>query len=182
MRTDEILQPGHKSLRLPYRDYSAPGIYYVTICAENNRCIFGQIENACVQRTRLGEVVRECWAAIPAHYPNAKLHDFVVMPNHLHGLIELAKTGRLKTEIHRREFNPSGVPPGSLSVIIRSFKAVVTRRAHDEIRLQGEIWHRNYFERVVRDGQEFSNATRYIAENPMKWGRDGRNPQARKIQ
>jgi hypothetical protein len=139
MRTYKTLHPGHKSLRLPYRDYSVPGIYYVTICAENNRCIFGQIENACVQRTRLGEVVRECWAAIPAHYPNAKLHAFVVMPNHLHGLIELAKIGQRKTEIHRREFNASSVPPGSLSAIVRSFKAVVTRRAHNEIRLHGEF-------------------------------------------
>jgi putative transposase len=182
MRSDEALHPGHKSPRLPYHDYSAVGIYYVTICAKDNRCIFGQIENAGVQRTRLGEVVRECWAAIPAHYPNARLHAFVVMPNHFHGLIELAKTSQLETEIHRREFNPSSVPPGSLSAIVRYFKAVVTRRAHSEIGLHGEIWHRNYFERVVRDGQEFSNATRYIADNPMKWKRDERNPQAGEIQ
>jgi len=182
MRSDETLHPGHKSWRLPYHDYSSAGIYYVTICAENNRCIFGQIENGCVQRTRLGEVVRECWEAIPAHYPNAKLHAFVVMPNHFHGLIELAKSVQIKTEILRREFNLSSVPSGSLSAIVRSFKAVVTRRAHKEIRLHGEIWHRNYFERVVRDGQEFSNATRYIAENPMQWEWDERNPLAGKIQ
>jgi putative transposase len=183
MRSNETLHPGHKSLRLPYRDYSAPGIYYATICAENNRCLFGKIENEGVRLTPLGEIVRECWAAIPSHYYNARLHAFVVMPNHLHGLIELVPaTGKPKLEIRRREFNPTSVPPGSLSSIVRSFKAIVTRRAHGELRISAEIWHRNYFERVVRDGQEFSNATRYIAENPLKWASDKRNPEAVKIQ
>jgi putative transposase len=183
MRSDETLHPGRKSLRLPFRDYSAPGTYFVTICAENNRCIFGQVEKACVQLTPLGEVVRECWVGIPVHYLNAKLHPFIVMPNHLHGLIELVPTtGKPRLEIRPRAFDPSGVPPGSLSAIVRSFKAIVTKRAHKEIRLTEEIWHRNYFERVVRDGEEFSNATRYIAENPQRWEWDTRNPQAVKIQ
>jgi putative transposase len=139
MRSDETL-PGHGSLRLPYRGYSTPGICYVTICAENNRRIFGQVENVCVQLTRLEEAVRGCWAAIPGHYPDAKLHAFVVTPNHLHGLLELApKTGQLKTEIHRRGFDSSSVPPGSLSAIVRSFKAIVTKRAHSEIRPTGRF-------------------------------------------
>jgi len=67
-----------------------------------------------------------------------------------------------------REQGPSLVR-GSLSVIIRSFKTEVTRRAHLELNWKGEIWQRNYFDRVIRDGQEFSDAERYIAGNPIRW-------------
>jgi REP element-mobilizing transposase RayT len=93
MAPDEQLHPGHKSIRLPYRDYSAAGIYYVTICAANNRCVFGRIENAQTVLTSLGKIARDCWLQIPSHYANTKLHSFVIMPNHLHGLIEIAPIG-----------------------------------------------------------------------------------------
>src|SRR5438445_12186565 len=64
---------------------------------------------------------------------------------------------------------PRAVPPGSLGAIVRSFKAAVTKRVHDKFQVSGPVWQRNYFERVVRDGEEFSNATRYIKENPARW-------------
>ncbi len=63
--------------------------------------------------------------------------------------------------------------------IVRSFKSIVARRAHKELRWTGPIWQRNYFERVLRDGKEFSDASRYIAENPMKWEWDRENPEFR---
>jgi len=72
------------------------------------------------------------------------------------------------------------VRPGSLGAIVRSFKAAVTLRARRELGWIGEIWQRNYFERVVRDGQEFSDASRYISENPTKWEWDRENPEAKR--
>jgi len=183
MRSDERLHPGHKSLRLPFRSYSEPGIYYVTICAHENRCVFGSVENNSVTLTSLGDLVREHWQAIPSHFSNVKLHAFVVMPSHLHGLTELS--GKLTSptaEIRRRRFDPDAVPAGSLPAIIRSFKAIVAKRAYQELGFKVELWHRNYFERIIRDGREFANATQYIIDNPKKWEMVRLNPEAAKIQ
>jgi len=183
MRSDEKLHLGHKSLRLPYRDYAEPGIYYVTICAHQNLCIFGDVQNSSVRLTPQGDLVGEHWQAIPSHFPNAKLHGFVVMPSHLHGLIELSgKPTSPIAEIGRRRFDSDAVPANSLPAIVRSFKAIVARRAHQELGFKGELWHRNYFERIIRDGREFANATQYITDNPMKWETDRFNPEAAKIQ
>jgi putative transposase len=183
MRSDERLHPGHKSLRLPYRSYVEPGIYYVTICAHQNLCIFGDVQNSSVRLTPLGDLVGEHWQAIPSHFPNAKLHAFVVMPSHLHGLIELSgKPTSPIAEIGRRRFDSDAVPANSLPAIVRSFKAIVARRARRELGFNGELWHRNYFERIIRDGKEFENATQYIIDNPTKWQMDRFNPEAAKIQ
>jgi hypothetical protein len=74
-----------------------------------------------------------------------------------------------------------GLKPGSLSAVVRSFKAIVARRAHEGLRWQGPIWQRNYYERVVRDGKEFSDVSRYIAENPMKWEWNRENPRWKRL-
>lgn len=126
-------------------------------------------------------------------YPRtfSESYEFVVMPNHIHGILAIASSSLSKIPAitpvllvgaqHRcalpRGAINKGVTPGSLGAIVRSFKAIVARRAHKELRWVGPIWQRNYFERVLRDGREFSNASRYIAENPMKWECDRENPQ-----
>jgi putative transposase len=133
--------------------------------------------------TPLGNLVLEHWQAIPSHFSNAKLHSLVVMPSHLHGLIELSgKPTSPVAEIRRRRFDSDAVPANSLPAIVRSFKAIVARRAHRELGFKGELWHRNYFERIIRDGREFANATQYIIDNPTKWEMDRLNPEAAKIQ
>ena len=183
MKPNEALHPGHKSLRLPYRSYAEAGIYCVTICAHKNLCVFGGVENDSVSLTSLGNLVMEHWQSIPFHFPNAKLHAFVVMPSHVHGLVELSSApAPPSSEIRRRKFDAAATSPGSLPAIIRSFKAIVARRAHSELRFKGELWHRNYFERVIRTAKELSNATQYIRENPTRWEMDRFNPEAAKIQ
>lgn len=112
--------------------------------------------------------------AIPSHFLNTRLHAFIVMPNHLHGIVEIcAKLGRSGAAPVRE----AAVQAGSLGAIVRSFKAAATRRVREERRWTGPVWHRNYFERVLRDGAEFSNATRYIHENPARWEWDRENPE-----
>ncbi len=129
--------------RLKHRDYSAPGLYFVTV------------------------------------------HGFMVMPNHMHGIIEIvtvrpAQQGSRKVReeglaqhaVPLQETQtaaPLRLQPGSLSVIVRSLKAEVTRRGRLELNWKGEVWQRNYFDRVIRDGQEYSDASHYIAENPQRW-------------
>jgi len=114
---------------------------------------------------------------IPSHFPCVRLHEFVVMPNHLHGIVEIAaeKLAQHAAPLQRRSPPRDRVQPSSLSAIVRSFKSEVTRRARLESSWKGEIWQHNYFDRVIRDGREFANAMRYIAENPGKWARDTEN-------
>ena len=181
-----------ESIRLRGRDYGAPDSYFVTICAHERRSIFGQVGNASLIPSALGRLVRECWVAIPLHFAHVELHEFVVMPNHLHGIIAvLSKKSALPVTAaaakplvgaqHRCALPPGdlgqAVTPGSLGAIVRSFKAIVARRAHEELRWKGPIWQRNYFERVLRDGKEFSDVSQYIVENPMRWEWDSENPQ-----
>ena len=169
-----------RSIRLKSRDYALPDPYFVTVCAEEKRCIFGRIENGSLVPSELGRLVRECWVSIPEHFPQTTLHEFVVMPNHVHGVIAILPiplVGAQHCCALPRGTTSEGVRPGSLGAIVRSFKAIVAKRAHKELGWNGPVWQRNYFERVLRDGREFSNASRYIAENPMKWEWDRENPQ-----
>jgi REP element-mobilizing transposase RayT len=180
--------------RLRHRDYSAPGLYFVTVCANYKRCIFGKVIEAGVELSPLGRIARECWTAIPLHFARVNLHGFMVMPNHLHGIVEILAAGLTlrrneKTEGERlaqhavplQETPPSALgclQPGSLSAIVRSFKAEVTRRGRLELSWVGNVWQRNYFDRVIRHGREFANASRYIAENPTRWQTQGQRIRA----
>jgi putative transposase len=176
---EEALHPGHRSIRLKGYDYSSEGLYFVTICSHEKRCGFGRITEARAELSPAGLIVRECWVAIPLHFPQTRLHAFVVMPNHLHGIVEIcAKLGRSSAAPLRGNL---AVPPGSLGAIVRSFKAAATKRVHEELKLRVPLWQRNYFEAVVRDGEEFSNAVRYIEENPARWEWDRDNPERKPL-
>jgi REP-associated tyrosine transposase len=166
--------------RLKERDYSHPGFYFVTICANYKRSIFGGVIRRNVDLTPAGRIVHESWIAIPSHFVRVNLHSFVVMPNHFHGILQIAEI-RLAQHAVPLQGNQHGASarPGSLSVIVRSFKAEVTRRARLELNWKGEIWQRNYFDRVIRDGRELADVSRYIEENPMKWEWDQENPQVK---
>jgi len=180
------LHPGHQSIRLEGRDYSAPGLYFVTICTQMKRCIFGRVAATEIELAALGKIVHASWIAIPSHFAHVNLHAFVIMPNHVHGIIEIGCQAGAQHAAPLQGMRPSegrqqNVQAGSLSAVVRSFKAAVTRRASNELSWEGEIWQRNYYERVVRNGEEFSDASRYIAENPLKWEWDRENPKPKQV-
>jgi len=170
--------------------------------------LFGRVEEQVVRLSELGTIVRESWLAVPTHFGGLQLHEFVVMPNHIHGIIQIVmeagdlsrwgggqlaiedgvgvETGartdgeikdrnKTKTAQHaaplqaQKRQDLSRLEAGSLSVIVRSFKAAVTRRARAEMNWRGGIWQNGYFDRVIRDGKEFADVTRYIAPNPTRW-------------
>ena len=181
MKGENALHPGHKSVRLKGYDYSSSGLYFVTICTYQKRCVLGRITAARMVFSRLGQVAHEVWIGIPAHFAHVKLHALVIMPNHLHGIIEIgcqagAQHAAPLPGLQLWQAAGRRVARGSLSTIVRSFKAAITTRARKELNWKGEIWQRNYFERILRDGQEFSDATRYISENVMMWEQDRENP------
>lgn len=150
----------------------------MTICAHEKRCVFGQIVTREMHFTPLGQIVRECWMSIAVHFPRVRLHGFVLMPNHLHGIIEIGCQRRRSGAAPLRATRPR-VVAGSLGAVVRSFKAAVTKRASQELSWEGEVWQRNYFERALRDGKEHADARRYIQENILKWEWDLENPERR---
>ena len=173
-----------RSIRIPGGDYSRPGAYFVTICAAYRRNIFGKVEEGKNTLSPLGEIVRSCWVQIPEHFPVAAINEYVIMPNHLHGIIALGVGARYivpsNPEARTREQFQKPTR-GTIPTIVRSFKAAVTRKAKGDLKIANElIWQSNYFERALRDRREVSLAIRYIAENPARWTWDEENAEREK--
>lgn len=189
------------SRRLKYRDYSAPGLYFVTVCSHYKHCTFGRVAGKNVELSPLGRIVEEAWFALSRRVSGIQLHAYVVMPNHIHGIVEIVhqklaqqaaplqrapgfgpevpRAAGFGAEVQRTgEFGQELRRTPSLSIIVRSFKADVTRRAGVELQWKKEIWQHNYFDRVIRDGKEYTNASRYIAENPVRWQIKGQRMKA----
>jgi putative transposase len=171
--------PARRSIRLEYMDYSQPGAYFVTICAFLKRCLFGRVESGHMYLSPIGEIVRACWVDIPNHFPGVNADIFVVMPNHVHGIVCIEERARravpLRDEKAFEGFR-KGVP-GSVPTIVRYYKAAVTKLVRDTAGNRAmQVWQSNYFERVLRNGEELANASRYIQENVAMWHHDKYNP------
>jgi len=160
-----------ESTRLPHLDYTEQGVYFVTICVGDRKCLFGSVENSEVKLSVLGEFVNDCWEQIPSRHDGVRIHAYVVMPNHLHGLIELdAKNGPYFEQ----------KPPKSASVgaIVRSFKAAVTKWARENAFLDF-AWQARYYDHVVRNYNSLTQIQEYIRYNPANWLFDSSNPAVR---
>ena len=164
-----------KSIRLPGYDYSQAGAYYVTIVTHQRNCLFGEVVNGEMVLNDFGKIAAECWRAIPDHFPLVELGAYVVMPNHVHGIIVITNgRGTIYRAPTQEQFQKPVV--GSIPTIIRTFKAAVTRRIGREHNATG-IWQRNYYEHIIRDQTDLQNKTDYIEANPMLWDEDENNPQ-----
>ena len=173
-------QRTRRSIRLPGFDYSNVGMYFVTVCAVQQRCIFGRIQGTGAILSPIGEIVEASWIDIPHHFPNVKIETFVVMPNHMHGILTI--DSKLPDANCKDNCTAStelfGKPSAkSIPTIIRSFKSAATKRVRESrLPIMGSIWQRGYYERVLRDTQEYVEATNYILQNPARWVRNEENP------
>lgn len=172
-----------RSIRLQNYDYTQPGGYFVTIVTYQRDCLFGKIANEEMQLNNYGKIADEVWRAIPEHFPNVELSTYVIMPNHVHGVIVIrADENRMATNSspsvgaqHVAPLPKQNVKPGSLGAIIRSFKSAVTRRIGRGHNITG-IWQRNYYEHVIRNHEDWDRIHRYIESNPSRWAEDEENP------
>ena len=170
-----------RSIRLRAYDYAQAGAYFVTICTQGRRCLFGDVLADETRLTEAGRIVQECWDGLPQHFPDVQLDEFVVMPNHVHGIVVVDR--RRGTACRAPTGERFGRPePGSLPTIIRSFKSAATKRINDTRRsLRQTVWQRGYFERVIRDEKELDHVRQYIRYNPMSWQDDKENPDNQKV-
>ena len=163
------------SIRLRGYDYTTPGIYFVTICAAHRICVF--------DHPALRRIAETQWQALSRRFAHVTLDAWVVMPNHVHGLLLLDRIERAPRPItpkpRRLAYRPGfDIHPaaGSLGAIVRAYKAAVSLRA---ARVRGghpsPLWQRGYWERVVRDDDELDAIRRYIEENPRRWAEDRDN-------
>jgi putative transposase len=177
-------RPNRRSHRLPEYDYSHPGAYFVTVLVKDRQCVFGEIFDEVVHLSAVGEIIEEIWKHIPQHHENVELDEFVVMPNHLHGIIWLVEDKdslvRAQPAAPLRQHDYKGPFAGSLGAIVRSFKSAATKRINQHNNTPGSpLWHRNYFDRVIRDEDELHNTRLYIRSNPSLWPKDEENPALR---
>ena len=167
-----------RSIRLSNYAYDQAGAYYVTLVTKNRKIIFGEIENGEVILNEYGWIAREEWLKTSEIRTWVSMDAFVIMPNHLHGIIFINEHDKLQKEPVaqpiKREF---GKPiAGSLSSIIGQYKSVTTKRINARRGTKIPVWQRNYYERIVRDQEELDKIRIYIMENPMKWESDRENP------
>jgi REP element-mobilizing transposase RayT len=156
--------------RLANWDYGSPGLYFITICTQNRQPYFGHIESrtpeascsATLLATEVGRAAIDYWQEIPAHFPFIELDAFVLMPDHLHGVLLINKP--LYTVWKPNTFGPQSQ---NLASVIRGYKAAVKKYAN--LNNQDFGWQPRYYDRVVRSENELNQIRLYIAENPDRW-------------
>jgi putative transposase len=198
--------PKRKALRLPGYDYAEPGGYFVTVCTQGKKCAFGQIESGKMHLNPAGHIVQQVWLGLPQRFPSRSLDSFVVMPNHMHGILVLVGAGlappadvvaRTPGNVaidhsQKSSFIPgisvratatggaSPAPTGGsfvLGDVLRAFKSISTIEVNRLLRQRGvHLWQRNYYEHIVRNGDDMDNIRRYILDNPLQWDLDPENP------
>jgi putative transposase len=166
-----------RSIRIPGFDYAAPGWYFVTVCGLDREPLFGRVRDGKADLSAFGHLVEVCWQEIPIHFPRVSLDDFVVMPNHLHGIVVIGHEDGTACRAPTSEAFAAPVPE-SLATIVRSFKSAATKAINDVRGTRGSpVWQRDYHERVIRDQRELAIKRRYIAQNPVNWAQDDENPE-----
>jgi len=154
--------PSRRSPRLRDYDYAQPGAYFVTLCTHDHACLFGTLTNGEMHQTVIGEMAASVWEGLPDHYAGIDLDAWMLMPNHLHGIIVLEpapQAGAL-----------------TLSQLIGRYKSFTTfqHRRIGAMPTMGArpLWQRSFHERVIRNERELDAVRAYILNNPSKWQLD----------
>jgi REP element-mobilizing transposase RayT len=169
-----------RSIRLKNYDYSQPGYYFLTICTYQRQSWFGEIKNDRMYLNQIGKIVAEEWINTRKIRPNFQLDEWVIMPNHLHGIViideNILDLGERNRNILGARNAPLRQEPNSISSFVAGFKSVVTKRIN-LLRDNRDIpiWQRNYYESIIRDEQSLITIREYILNNPFQWKKDPDN-------
>jgi REP element-mobilizing transposase RayT len=175
-----------------HHDYTLNGMYFITICVQNHRCVFGRIENGKMIANSFGQIAHERWCELSKRFPNVKLDAFIVMPNHMHGILVLdnselpisqsSTVGATLAVAHARAGvnTRAGVKPAPTGIpkIIGMYKSLVLHHTLQYFKtncpdmILGKLWQRGYYDHVIRNYIEYETITNYIANNPLQWNND----------
>jgi REP element-mobilizing transposase RayT len=194
-------QHHRRSIRLKNYDYSQPGAYFVTVVAQDRQLLFGEVDATALRLNAAGQMVERWWAKITQKYPTLASDEFVVMPNHFHGIVvisggpvvapvDIGQPHGAAPTIDDDDGPPRGVAPTvngesrgpTLGDVMDWLKTMTTNAYIQGVermgwqRFRGRLWQRNYYEHVVRDEEELNRIRQYIACNPLQWAFDPENP------
>lgn len=187
-----------RSIRLNGYDYAQNGNYFLTLCTRNRECLFGDVRDGKMYLSNYGKMVNECWQEIPVHFPQIVLHEYVIMPNHVHGIIEInnpqstgANMGRctdtvdvganavddvganVVDDVGANNYSPLRTPQSRPHGTSRTVGSVVRGFKIGVTKQMGfSPWQRNYYEHIIRNDESYQNIVQYMAQNPLKWEED----------
>lgn len=171
--------PNRKSCRLKGWDYSWDGLYYVTICTKYLECYFGDVVDQKMILSNMGKIIADEWQKTKIIRENVDLDKWVVMPNHVHGII-IIDNGSVRTHcnasVRRKEYkNKFGPQSNNVSAIIRGFKGACSKKIH-KIYDPNFAWHTRFYDHIIRDEKDLNRIRQYIINNPKNWDNDKNNP------
>lgn len=195
-----------RSIRLRGYDYSQPGAYFVTVVTQDRVCLFGEVVNGEMRLNDVGHMVRQEWADLPSRFPNIDLDAFIIMPNHIHGIIIITDVNPVGAglvpaqegaTVGRGPVGAGLVPaqegattrvaptaPNTVGDIVGAFKSITTVQYTYGVKhcgwppFRGRLWQRNYYEHIVRNEESLNRVRDYILNNPLLWETDRENPGA----
>ena len=184
-----MVYPQHKhhrrSLRLRGFDYAQAGYFFVTIVVKDRECLLGEIVGNEMNLSDLGRMVAASWEWLENQYPYVGLDEYIVMPNHRHGIVVIEDSVNGVAALRRRvdcRIDPTspriqGIKRKPLGQLVGAFKTVSTREANIDRGTPGHrLWQRNYYEHVIRNEESLSQVRQYIRDNAAKWAVDRENP------
>lgn len=180
--------PKRRTVRLYGYDYSQEGLYFVTVCCQDKICRFGKVENGEMVLNRMGEIAYNEWFKTAELRPNIRLDEFIIMPNHIHGIIEITdnvgancirpnnentdNTGVCNTPLQENN-NILRSPSQTIGAIIRGYKSAVTKQINNICKTENvQIWQRNDYGHIIRNTESHQKITDYILTNPLNWVND----------
>lgn len=193
VQTNPSKKHRRRSIRLKNYDYSQSGLYFITICAQNRCCLFGEIVDGAMILNDAGQMVYDQWAILPNRFNRVELHEFIVMPNHFHGIIELVSKHPVGAPLvgapshggdpndHQQTGQPQGIAPTvnpTIGDIVGAYKSLTTNeyiagvKHYHWPRFKQKVWQRDYYEHVIRSEQSYLEIVEYIRNNPLNWVED----------
>ncbi|MDQ6953464.1 MAG: hypothetical protein Q9M15_08055 [Mariprofundaceae bacterium] len=168
-------------------DYSQAGLYFITICTQNRLHLFGEIVNDNMVLNDAGNMIKKLWREISNHFKNTRLHEYIIMPNHIHGIIEISSVGAplvgAQNDGQFQNGQPQGIAPTCKTIgdIVGAFKSLTTNEYIKMVKqnilqpFDKRIWQRSYWEHIIRNDNEYTHIVQYIMDNPQTWAMDQLN-------
>ncbi len=175
-------QTRRRPLRLPGYNYNSSGMYFLTICTRRRASLFGRIDEGKMVENAYGQIVRSCWEELAFRVEHIQTDAFVIMPNHVHGVLVILGNTATKPDvgaIHELPLQPTRVRRQMLLPrIVGRFKMNSSKCINKLRQTSGSsIWQRNYYEHVIRNDEALTRIRGYIQTNPLRWALDRENPE-----